>query len=431
MPVAIGNELKLENNKVNAEYGELFRKLNVAKAWTNTTTTESGGTVTVLDENNVLDNISSGYDNFYSPTWSSIFIINGNLCRDYNNTITVFESTMNWKYCCRHFYVNNIDCIYAIDSSNDLYLFEGVGTNGTYTSKTKITGASNWSFITTGYGIANGKLYKMSGGTSITRVGSDDGWSKLSQPYGKYYGICNGIVYDLNDTTAIALSEANNFVDIFGFANNNEYAINSSGELYYILNNTLTKSEFAGVVKQGHAGSAGGIADISIVTTDGKLYYGKYDDWHQLGSGINWTYTSTGTDCNVILAIGNGKLYKIIPNTSGGEITQIGTSTGYKKILGDIDIGDSNNSAALAWTGNATHTETTIYTTQHPQRLDKTYSDMNLTQYGTVTAYTGSTITSNSKVFDSDIAKNSSFTKIPPATVHETVSVADILRVTE
>ena len=39
MPVAIGNELKLQNNKVSAEYDNLFRKLNVAKAWTNSTYT--------------------------------------------------------------------------------------------------------------------------------------------------------------------------------------------------------------------------------------------------------------------------------------------------------------------------------------------------------------------------------------------------------
>jgi len=432
MPVAIGNELKLENNKVNAEYGELFRKLNVAKAWTNTVVTESGGTATVLNKNQILDNISSGYTNFYAPTWSSIVVINGSLCRIYNNTILVYENTMNWLYCSRHFYLEGADCTYAIDDANDLYFFEGLTFNGTYSSKTKITTDINWTFITTEYGIANGRLYKMSSGTIATRVGTEDGWSKITQAYGKYYGICNGVVYDIDNISVTPLSGSNDFVDVFGFADNNEYAINSSGELYYIRNGILIKSEFDGAVKQGYAGASSGISDVSIVTTDGNLYYGRYDTWHQLCPGLNWTYTSTSRQCSEIIAIGNGKLYKITPNTSGGEMTQIGTSTGYKKLLGENNgTSDGDNVGLLAWTGNATHTETTVYTTSKPVVNDKVYSDTNLTEAGVLSATTGSSITCNSKVFDIDIAKNSSFTKIPPASIHETVSVADILRATE
>lgn len=426
MPVAIGNELKLEDNKVNAEYGELFRKLNVAKAWTNITTTESGGTVTVIvGDAEILDNIQCGYNDWYVTQWSTTCVIDGKLYKMHNSLNQIGDQS-NWKMCTRVRDGN----MYAINSSGELYYFTGVGNDGTYTSTTKITASNNWATVCTNYGISNGKLYKLNE-SSVTQIGDLTGWEKISiESAGDALGICDGCVYSISGTTATALSANNDFVDVINFNHREGYAINSSGELYRQSESGFTKTTFEGVVKQISMCATASTDDSTLVTADGKLYYGSNDTWYELGSGKNWTWTCTGRDGTNILAIGDNKLWKIIPSQSGGTITQVGSSSGYKKVFGGIEIALTNG-ITLAWTGNATHLETTIYTTQHPKTSDKTYSDLNLTQYGTVTAYTGSSITSNSKVFDSDISKNGSFTAIPAATVHETVSVADILRATE
>ena len=434
MPVAIGNELKLEDNKVNAEYGELFRKMNVARAWTNTTTTESGGTVSVINnEGTILDNMSSGYNDWYVPSYSSICIIDGKLYRLNNGSLRQIGESSNWKMCTTVSFNGNNAHLYAINSSNELYYFDGVNDDGTYTSSTKVTSPSSWSYITRYYGISNGKLYKLNE-TTATQIGELNGWEKISDSDVTSIGLCNGCVYLINDTTTTILSANNDFVDIesSGVASSSiqtAFAINTNGELYYRTNGDLIKSNFTGTVKQISDGRSQSQADACLVTTDGKLYYSVDDTWYELGAGKNWVWSDRGPGTSTIYAIGDNKLWKVTPNTSGGTMTQVGSSSGYKKVFGGQS--SSTNVIILAWTGNATHTETTIYTTQHPKTSDKTYSDLNLTQYGTVTAYTGSSITSNSKVFDSDISKNGSFTAIPAATVHETVSVADILRATE
>ena len=217
------------------------------------------------------------------------------------------------------------------------------------------------------------------------------------------------------------------------------YALNSNGELYWNdADNHLVKSNFNhGTIKYIYngVGTNGGQGNGCVITTDGKLYYQKTrnsmtTDWVELGAGINWTKAISGTGNGIIIAIGNGKLYKIIPNTSGGDITQLGTSSGYKKIMGNI-VSGTGNEVVLAWTGNATETSTTVYTTSNPIANDRTYSDTNLTEYSIVQSCNGTTLTDNYRTYELDISKNSHFNGIPPATAHETVKAIDILRATE
>ena len=84
---------------------------------------------------------------------------------------------------------------------------------------------------------------------------------------------------------------------------------------------------------------------------------------------------------------------------------------------------------AKAWT-NA-QAGITIYTTQNPIANDKTYSDLELTEYSTVQSCDGLTLTDENRTYDADDDKNSSFKAIPDAASHEIVKVADILRATE
>lgn len=455
MPVAIGNELKLQDNKVSAEYGELFRKLNVAKAWTNTTTTESGGTVTVLNgDGNVITNIECGYNDWcatkYTNGGSQTCVISGKLYRVYNGSMNQIGDKTDWL-CCSSIKYNNtsMEYLHAIDKTNKLYYFSQVTTSGTYNSMTEIGSGIKWTNLScdenTGVGIGDDKIYKITS-TTVEQIGQEIGWTKLSSLYSNtMIGLCNGYVYwiDINNKTTTLMNANNNFVDIssgypYVGSISCAFALNTFGELYYKPANqtTLSKFDFDSKIIQISDGTFRQ-ADISFITEDNKLYYSisssselSNNYIYELGSGIHWTYTLSGYDNHRILAIGDGKLYKIVPNTSGGELTQIGTTTGYKKVDGDIYT-ITQNSIALAWTGNATHTETTVYTTQNPIANDKAYSDTNLTEYSTVQSCTGSTITDNYRTYQADIAKNSSFTKIPPATIHETVKAIDILRATE
>lgn len=449
MPVSIGSELKLENNKVNAYYDNLFRKLNVAKAWTNTQTTESGGTVTVMYADGVeITNIESGYNDWFTSNGQNegneMNIIGGKLYRIHNGTMCQVGDKTNWKCCSEHSYPSaNIGSVYAIDKSNKLFLFDSVKADGTYTSMTEVGSGIVWTemnqYAFPAYAVGDGKLYKCTSGGVITEISSETGWTKISG-YSIACGICNGYAYKISDTSVQLISTNNDFIDISSPYPYESYkgsiiALNSSGELYWDVEGSynLEKSNFNhGKIKQMSNGSTAS-SDISVVTEDGKLYYTNSNgSWYELGSGINWTYTCSGYNNYRILAIGNGKLYKITPSTSGGTLTQIGSATGYKKVLGDIGTSSYNIiQVSLAWTGNATNTETTVYTTAHPQVGDKVYSDTNLTEYSTITAVSGTTITDQYRTYNMDVAKNSSFTNIPPATVHESVTVADILRATE
>ena len=431
MPVSIGSELKLENNKVNAYYDNLFRKLNVAKAWTNTTTTESGGTVSVITgDMQIISNISSGYNDFcegnYSPV--KICIIDNKLYGFSNGSISQIGEKTDWKICSSQYLV--------IDSQNKLYHYDG-------STISEIGSGIAWSYVAdniwTRYAIGDNKLYQINGNTP-TQIGTEVGWTKLTDTFATYNtisGLCDGYVYYVSGNTATLMSAYNNFIDVQSnnvSTNANLLALNSNGEIFTNNGTTLQKITFNyGSIKQI---SNGLDSKFSVITDDGKLYYmSNLSDSNPLIKQIdgtkNWTYTLSCKSGSAIVAIGDGKLYYINDGSSNNPtITQIGSISGYKKIKGSLTTSASSG-LALAWTGNATHTETTVYTTQNPIANDKAYSDVNLTEYSTVQSCDGSTLTDEYRTYEADIAKNSSFTNIPPATVHETIKAIDILRATE
>lgn len=433
MPVVIGDELKISNNRLNAYYDNLFRKLNVAKAWTNTTTTESGGTVSVINESNgIITNIECDYNNFYVDKYGYACVINGKIYIINNGQLTQIGSKSDWIKCGGYYYAI-VDYFYGIDSSNKLYK---ISTSGSYT---EIGSNIYWTDVCLGLAIGNGKLYKVD--DTVTQLGSNSGWTKIIGNFYCGYGLCNGYVYYISSDTLTLMDTNDNYVDISSDSPSTSssetlslYALNSSGELYW--NNTynkLVKSNFNnGTIKHISNGSSAN-GDGCVVTTDGKLYKQKSPSssttqWEEIGSGIIWTSAISGKDNDVILAIGGGKLYSI----SGNQLTQLGSASGYKKLFGYNLFGDtSNRGVQLAWTGSATQTETTIYTTSNPQSGDKAYSDVNLTEYSTVQSCDGTTIADNFRTYVADTAKNGSFTSIPPAAAHETLKAIDLLRATE
>ena len=216
MPVAIGNELELQNNKVSAEYGELFRKLNVAKAWTNTTTTESGGTVSVLyGDGNVITNMESGYNDWYNNDFSSYCIINGKLYRLNNGSLNQVGTKSDWIGFSAG---NDTNYILAIDSSHDLYYISSITSAGTYSSITEVGAGINWTMIE-GRGnvaicVGDNKLYYIIG-TEISLISEVEGWQKIVgyivQNSSTYFssGLCNGYVYVITKNN-ISLMNTNN-----------------------------------------------------------------------------------------------------------------------------------------------------------------------------------------------------------------------------
>ena len=445
MPVSIGSELKLENNKVNAYYDNLFRKLNVAKAWTNTQTTESGGTVSVIiNDGEILTNMQSGYNDWFINDYSNTCIIGGKLYLYNNGSLVQIGSESNWKQATN---IGTGTVVYAINSNNKLYYMRGITTSGTYTQIEELGSGIHWEYIDGSwyagyaytYAIGDGKLYRFrSNGNSPggpNQVGSDTGWTKIIN-ISSYdaCGICNGYVYITTDGTNLSLLNANNdFIDIQTYTASTStdksiVCLNSSGELYWNVGNTLEKSTFNnGFVKQFTVSSN---RVILALTEDKKIYLcnaGSFTSWTNILTDKSWTWIRY-VDNSIAYGISDGKLYKIsISSAAVYSYTQIGSTTGYKKISGN----KGTTFISLAWTGNATHTETTVYTTQNPIANDKTYSDTNLTEYSTVQSCTGTILTDEYRTYNLDTAKNSSFTNIPPATIHETIKAIDIIRATE
>ena len=282
MPVAIGNELKLENNKVNAYYDNLFRKLNVAKAWTNTTITESGGTVSVLvGDGDISTNIECGYNDWICCNYSTYCIINGKIYKMNNGALNQVGSKSDWIDI-----AGNGDSyttsVLAIDSSHDLYYITGITSSGSYSSITEKGAGINWTMVegsgTYAIGVGDDKLYYISYG-SISLISEMTGWEKIIYSYGYGVGLNNGYVYMITNNNITLLSTNNNFIDISGgisrdnYGNLAVYALNTNGELYWIDNLQLVKSNFnKGVIKQISNGYSDE-GDGSVITEDNKLYY--------------------------------------------------------------------------------------------------------------------------------------------------------------
>lgn len=458
MPVNVDNNLTLKNNTIDATYGELFKKLNVAYGWTHTQTTSSGGTAVVLvndgdilttEECNDINQCNIGHGIMWNSSSCVVSaVINGKIYYYNNNTWTQLGTKTDYVIvtgCCSYNHVYAY--CNAIDSSGKLWYV-------TSTSETQVGSDTSWTSL--GYtqssylptcGLNNGKIYYVDGSNTPTQAYTNltNVTNLTALGYSNYvYGYCinNGYLYFLNNTTATLIGNENNWKDIYPWNILSPYValINGNNELFYSNGVNAYKQNVTNIKKASLAYNGSG---VYCLTNDNKLYFGtnlttiygnNYGNYIDISNDIEWSdISSVGGYTYNVYAIGDDKLYKIKKTNSSLNLptyTQIGTESNYKKVEGYYPGSSSAYYIGLAWTGDATTVSHTVLTTKEPQANDAAYIDEDLNQYSTVKTTTGTTITDQYRTYDRDVSKDTSFTAIPPATVHETVSTIDFLRIT-
>lgn len=456
MPVNVDKNLTLKNNTMDASYGELFKKLNVAYGWTNTQTTSSGGTAVLFNYNNdIITNIECDDINkcilgtsYGTESNRYTYIINGKLYVWLNSSMMQIGEKTNYR--CVGYRMNNIS--YAIDTDNKLWYIDAP-IPGTVT-ETQIGESTTWEKMSLSYytftGLNDGKIYSTTSissknveqrFTDLTNVTDIKAFSAVGNPIP--YGICinNGILYKLlNNGTYSILDSTKKWTHIYPtYEINYSYIENSLGEVYsYYYSDSGSEKFYNTTMKNCKYICHNDYTYCTAITNDNKLLlgYNFTSDTPQIrdiSNGMEWTsiISNGGTK---IWAIGDGKLYCIqityYDNDSKRTVTytQLGTESNYQKVEGSASTAGLN--ILLAWTGDATTVSHTVLTTKSPQANDKTYIDEDLTIYSTVQSVSGTTITDGYRTYDRDASKDTSFTAIPPATIHETVSTVDFLRIT-
>ena len=441
MPINVGNNLTLKNTDISGTYGELFKKLNKAYAWSHNVSTSSGGTAVILVNNgdilttmecNDIDKCycQQNYQNWDS--WSVIyaFIVDGHLYRYNGSTASQVGTKTNWKI------TNNL---YSIDEDGYLY-YTKEGNETKIGESNKWTNLSTYGTATvsnpaTVLGICDGYLYQLKG-TEITQVGENNKWEYVTGiPYtsnnNNPYGICDGYLYKISSVSSQTLMNENNgWIYIYTYCSNGSYStcglrLNGNNREIYSLS---TSTPYVSLLKTVNNTVEKVEIDYDGYYTyieDNKLYNSRYSKF--IGEGINWTDFSVSR--KKLLAIGDGKLYYIdISNSSQPTFTQIGTESNYQKLW---KCGyNSTGILGLAWTGDATSVTHTIFTTKEPQVGDIEYIDEDLNQYSTILSVGGTTVSDQYRTYTRDVTRDSSFTAIPPATIRETVSTVDFLRIT-
>ena len=432
MPVNVDKNLTLNNNTMDASYGELFTKLNKAYAWTHTQSTSSGGTAVILvNDGDILTTMASNdidkcscaeYDRYGGSGGYAInrVIIDGKIYQNINGTLTQRGTKTNYK---------QISGTIAIDDEGKLWNVSA--------TETQLGTESKWEIISAPYsaqpgyycGLCDGKIYLINGTETPTRLYSSiENVIKLKAKGSYPNGYCitdNGTLYYLNNNIATIIGSDKIWIDILYLGNTSTstnlpaYVKTSDGDVYAInQTSTMTKINVDNIKE-----AANGVC----ITTDGKMYKNITSNSPQdISNGITWT-SMTDPVSNITYAIGDNKLYKV--NTSTPTYTQIGTEENYQKIDGLYKSTYSNN-LALAWTGDAISITHTIFTTKSPQINDATYIDEDLNQYSTILSVGGTTVSDKYRTYTRDVTRDSSFTAIPPATIRETVSTVDFLRIT-
>lgn len=440
MPVVLGENLTLEENKLSAVYKELYTKLNKAYAWTNTQTTSSGGTAVVLYNGDNLTSIECENINSLGQTkptnvdnnFYNNYIIINNILYYYhegqlynsneNNVKKVFNGFSQQGYGTGCFFIKNDNTIYHCEfNSSNNFIIQQIETNINWND----IGEMNYAYGNKVCAIGNSHLYTIN--TTVyytlneTLINNSETWDKIST----CYGISNGFLYNIyNNTLDICDNNNNNWIDIKSLDNTNStMSLNSIGEIYkWEGTNKITKLNINNVKTfypiSGNIGACG-------ITNDNKLFYTVISN-NIINNDMIWSDISYPSRDNKFYAIGDGKLYKIEISNNNFIFTQIGSNTNYVKLQGIYD------GLCIAWTGEATSFSHTVYTTKKPIKNDKTYSNANNEIYSTISSVDNSlnTITDEYRTYERDISKDSHFTEIPPASVHEKVSVIDILNAT-
>lgn len=136
---------------------------------------------------------------------------------------------------------------------------------GSSTDWTNVCGGRNTG-STISYGINNGCLYTL--GTGATQVGSDNTWTGISgYDYNDYHGmgVNGGKLYVLNSTTITQVGSATNWLSCSGYATTTEYAIAyTDNALYGVLSDGSTRK-----LMDGEFVYCGGMFSSSITSSYG------------------------------------------------------------------------------------------------------------------------------------------------------------------
>lgn len=439
MPVVLGENLTLEENKLSAVYKELYTKLNKAYAWTNTQTTSSNGSAVLIYNNQIYDTKDCDDINLiYSYTsdngGNKLCIISGKLYYCNNGLLKQIGNKENWKICGES--KNSISYYYAIDINNNLFYIDEYEN-----LETQIGNNINWTQLATvnddGFAIGDGKLYHLYR-TEYSQIGDENSWTKIIYA-ATCYGICNGYVHYITNDQTYPCANVNNIIDISaGYIKSWEpyysyagLALGSDGKLYRIglkndksINLDLISNAPSNITKI-YVGSATWL--IGIIIADGKLYRiyaGDNEDSNNVKINLVdslhiWSDGVSGYSGEII-AIGDGKLYY---NDGGTDLIQIGEDNNYQKIVGACYSEDF----AIAWSGNSLSTSYTVYSTKNPHIDDILYQNENLVHYSSCKSINGNTITDEYRTYERDGSRDKSFSSIPPATIHENIKVSDIL----
>lgn len=114
-----------------------------------------------------------------------------------------------------------------------------VRTIGSLTTWTKISGYSRGTL-----GIADGKLYRITGSSQATQIGDLTTWTKISSGSASTtgYGIADGKLYKMSSSQTSQVGTLTNWTDISGFYDSSEYAYGIAGnKLYYLSGSSATQ----------------------------------------------------------------------------------------------------------------------------------------------------------------------------------------------
>ena len=321
----------------------------------------------------------------FNQNWNSgyLAIIDNNLyCNGYLKdsggwTFITAPDLSNSNY---SFGIKN-DSLYFINNSGDNIVLKDDSGTWTY-----VTGYSS-SLSCFGFGIKDNKLYSINT-NGVYKISDDTGWSKICgyasniDSFG--LGIKNGALYSLTKDEVILIDNTETWIKICGYETSG-FALTQSGKLYKLTS--------------------------------------KYNI-AQIGTDNTWTDISgLGIES---LGIKNGDVY--INLSDPHQLTNFGNIT---NVFGKLrNESYDNQFTGIFWTGSVTEDVHSIYTIAAPSIDFDTYSNVNLTKYGTITSISSSpyVVTDEHYTYNRDSSIDGVFTGISPDSSKQLMSMNDFLK---
>ena len=420
MPVKIGDNLTLEDNKLSAVYKELYTKLNRAYAWTNTQSSSSDNSYgIIINDSKTFSTLIDcnqapvlycflATDNYNGDLY---YIIDGKLYKTKN--ITQVGDRVTYKKCTQTVAIDFDGNTY--DASNGNIINNGLLID--YIPE--VDGSQRYGITKDGY------LYRNIGSTSPVKYSNLQGWSFITQDYSNGAGICDGKLYYLSSPEAIKYTNISNFVECYN-DDSNCWGITTTGEIYYSNLSTTNISSatplLSNVKKFFYKGQGGGYA----ATNDNNLYYVSASSAIKINSASGLNFSKIAGGSSYTYGIANNKLYYI----TSSSVEEIMSNNHYIDIVGAYAKTPSSHFYIVSM-GNYVSSTETRYTVKNPTINDTLYQDTIPSQNNIekIISASNSQLVSNSynKVYNRNPYLDKSFTGIPSETQSRTVSAIDLL----